>query len=83
MASGSYSDWIVPVLLQTPSGRELLKNNGEEIHKVSDYLFNLNILVDFAKSSEGEKVSPKEAAESPSVNPELKQQIEDLLIEYD
>lgn len=79
MESSCYGDWLVPVLLQTPSGRELLQKNGEEIHRVSQYLLESDVVVDFAKSSVTESLPQNEDFGQKPINLELKQQINEVL----
>ncbi len=79
MESFSFSDWLVPTLIQTPSGRELLKENGEEIHKISHILVDSNAKVEYLKIECNENISPNISLEKSEANPELKQQIIDVL----
>lgn len=60
-ASGYY-DWLLPSLLQTPSGREILKANSEELHKCSKFFIDSDILVQYKNIS-----LPKENLVSPKV----------------
>ena len=43
MDSFSYSDWLIPVLIQTPSGIKLLNENGEEMYKISSLLLDTKV----------------------------------------
>jgi len=82
MSASGYDNWLIPVLIQTPSGRKLLSENGEEIHKISALLLDLDVVVDFNKIDIGENISPKSKVEMSEVNLELKQQITDIF-EYE
>ena len=79
MSVGCYSDWLKPILLQTPSGRKLLNEKGEELHKISPLLLDSNVVVDFADSSNNEKISPKASENKPPLNEKLKEKIVDAL----
>ncbi|MBO5105638.1 MAG: helicase-exonuclease AddAB subunit AddA [Clostridia bacterium] len=79
MNSFSYSDWLIPVLIQTPSGIALLKENGEEMHKISSLLLDSNVKVEYFKIKKSEKISPNKSAEPVIPNCELKRKIEDAL----
>lgn len=79
MEVSGYSDWLIPILLQTPSGRILLSKNGEEIHKASEFLINSKVNVQYIKVYENENISPNKSFDKAVPNPELKQKIIDIL----
>ena len=76
--AGDYADWLIPTLLQTPSGRSLLNKNGEEIHKISQLFLDLNVVVTYSKIDACEKISPENSIKKPEINTELKQRILDI-----
>lgn len=52
VASGScVGDWLIPVLLQTPSGKEFLASVGADIPESSEYLKNSFVKVSYAEIS--------------------------------
>ena len=79
MDSFSYSDWLIPVLIQTPSGIKLLNENGEEMYKISSLLLDTKVKIEYCEVTKGENISPINKGEKALVNPELKQRITDIL----
>ena len=75
MKSSSYSDWLIPVLLSTPSGRKLLNDNGEEIHRISQFLLDTKVKVDYNVIEKNEKISPKSQKQKTAINESLKKEI--------
>lgn len=78
MKAGDYADWLLPALLQTPSGISLLNKNGEEIHKISQLFLDLKVEVTYNKIDVCENISPENSIKKPEINTELKQRILDI-----
>lgn len=79
MDSFSYSEWLLPVLIQTPSGIKLLKENGEEIHKISPFLIDSKAKVEYLEIEKDENISLKNSVKKSELNSELKQKITNIL----
>ncbi len=78
MDARSYSHWLIPALLQTPSGRKLLNENSVEIHKISQNFLDSKVFVDYTLVEKGEKLSPNQTIKENTFNKELKREISNI-----
>lgn len=78
MGAGNYSKWLIPVLLQTPSGRKFLKENGEEMHRLSQFLLDSKALVEYNLIQYNEEVLSDVSESKVEFNDELKQEVLDI-----
>ena len=80
-ASGYY-DWLLPSLLQTPSGREFLRANGEELHKCSKLFLESDIFVEYKEIALPEELPSSHKSNDTQVDLKLKEELTDIF-EYD
>ena len=84
MSASGYDNWLIPILLQTPSGQKLLTENGIEPRFTSPLLYKSEVQVTYneVEPDENEEILPQASHITPDLNSELKQQITDIF-EYE
>lgn len=77
--TSSYSDWLIPTLLESPKGMVLLEKNGVEIFKTSQYFHNLAVDLKHSVIRAEEPVLNENSIKKAVVNENLRTQISDVL----
>ncbi len=77
--TSSYSEWLIPALIETQSGRKILAKNGAEIFNISAFLADLSVELKYSVITANTPVLKEKSKVEVKVNQELKQQISDIL----